>query len=461
LNAVIDPFTSPSSRPIETLLEVEDLRTYFYTEEGEVRAVDGVSFELGRGRTLALVGESGCGKSVTAYSILRLINPPGRIVSGAVRLHRRDGSEPLNVLSLSDTSDELFEVRGGRAALIFQEATAALSPVHTIGNQITEAIQLHQQLSRKGAGRIAAEMLDRVGIADPQLCLRQYPHELSGGMRQRAIIAMALVTDPELLIADEPTTALDVTIQAQILSVLKKLQSALGTSILLITHDLAVVAQMADEVVVMDLGRVVERASVRAIMNKPRHPYTMGLIASLPSLTPVGQRLPSIKGSVPALTDIPAGCAFHPRCPYSEPGLCDTGEPPTLVQLGSASGRPPSSEVDSEVPDESGPRESRPPVSGPPATQGDPNHAAACHRVREIALERLLERPDAPASSRAPQGPTATAEAPAAESTATDPTDPTEPEPASTAADSDPNSDENAWFEEGERLSERPGSEES
>jgi oligopeptide/dipeptide ABC transporter ATP-binding protein len=357
------------------LLEVADLETFFYTEEGELRAVDGVSFEVRRGRTLALVGESGCGKSVTAFSILRLINPPGKIVGGAVRLHRGIGTSPIDILELPERSDALQDVRGGRVAFVFQEATAALSPVHTIGNQIIEAIRLHQKMSRGGARRVAAEMLDRVGIVDPELCLRQYPHELSGGMRQRAVIAMALVTDPELLIADEPTTALDVTIQAQILALLKRLQQNLRMGILLITHDLGVVSQMADEVAVMYLGKIVERAPVRTIMKRPRHPYTMGLLASLPSLTPVGERLPSIRGSVPALSDVPPGCPFHPRCDYAEPGRCNVGKPPPLARVSLPSGKPPAS---GSMRSDAG---------------SVTEHAVACWRVREIALERLLAKP--------------------------------------------------------------------
>ena len=344
-----------SRQEFPPLLEVNDLRTYFRTEEGEVRAVDGVSFKVDRGRTLALVGESGCGKSVTAQSVLRLINPPGKIVGGSIRLHRQGGEPPLEVLEERANSAALYELRGGRAALIFQEATAALSPVHTIGNQILEAIRIHQKISKKAATEIAVEMLERVGIKDPELCLRQYAHELSGGMRQRAVIAMALVSNPELLIADEPTTALDVTIQAQVLLLLRQLQQKLNLAILLITHDLGVVAQMADEVVVMYLGRVVESGSVRAILKKPRHPYTIGLLESLPSLTPIGQRLPSIRGSVPALTDLPSGCPFHPRCAYAVPGRCNVGAPPPLEAL----------------PDQ---------------------RFVACWRTREVALERLLQR---------------------------------------------------------------------
>jgi len=370
--------------PVETeakaplpLLEVQDLQTFFYTEEGELRAVDGVSFDVRRGRTLALVGESGCGKSVTAHSVLRLINPPAKIVGGSVRLHAGAGTPPLEILELHERSDALGDVRGGRIAFVFQEATAALSPVHSIGNQIVEAVRLHQRTSRRGALKLAREMLARVGINDPELCLQQYPHELSGGMRQRAVIAMALVTDPELLIADEPTTALDVTIQAQILALLKRLQRSLRMGILLITHDLGVVAQMADDVAVMYLGKIVERGSVRSILKKPRHPYTMGLLASLPMLTPVGERLPSIPGSVPALSDVPSGCPFHPRCAYAERGRCDTGAAPPLET------------VTTQV---TGVHRAMSTLS-PPAPPSQGPHAVACWRVREIALERLLARP--------------------------------------------------------------------
>src|SRR4029079_1127977 len=232
----------PPARQSTPLLEVTNLETHFHTEEGTLRAVDGVSFRLDRGRTLALVGESGCGKSVTAQSVLRLINPPGRIVGGSIRLHRSDGEPPLEVLEERENSAALFDLRGGRAALIFQEATAALSPVHTIGNQLLESIRTHLRINKKGASQIALEMLERVGLEDPELCLSQYPHELSGGMRQRVVIAMALVSQPELVIADEPTTALDVTTQRQILILLEQLQKKLNLAILLITHDLGVVA---------------------------------------------------------------------------------------------------------------------------------------------------------------------------------------------------------------------------
>lgn len=311
------------------LLEVRDLHTSFFTDEGEVRAVDGVSFVVRRGAVLALVGESGCGKSVTAYSILRLIQEPGRILSGQVILHPRDGP-PVDILALPAKSERLYEIRGGHIAMVFQEPMSALSPVHTIGSQIMEAIVLHRPVTKDRAWQIAVEMLARVGIPNACVRMRQYPHELSGGMRQRVGIAMALVCHPQLLIADEPTTAVDVTIQAQIMILLKQLQRELGLGVLLITHDLGVVGQMAHDVAVMYLGRIVEMGDVRTIMKTPRHPYTMGLLRSLPGLNLGSRRLPSIRGSVPPLSRLPRGCAFHPRCPHARAGVCDSGLPPAL-----------------------------------------------------------------------------------------------------------------------------------
>jgi len=316
----------------DMLLEVEDLRTYFTIEEGEVRAVDGVTFSIERGQVLAIVGESGCGKSVTAYSILRLVQDPGRIVGGRITLHPKQGA-PIVVTDLDERSDDLYELRGGRISMIFQEPMTALSPVHTIGNQLCEAILLHQDVSKEEAAGKAIEMLGKVGIPGPEVRFRQYPHELSGGMRQRAVIAMAMVCNPELLIADEPTTALDVTIQAQIMKLMLDLQRDMGASVMLITHDLGVVAQMAEQVAVMYLGRMVEQAEVHDLMKRPRHPYTMGLLKSLPSLSPRHGRLPSIEGSVPSLTELPPGCPFHPRCPYAEAGRCDVGGPPALREI--------------------------------------------------------------------------------------------------------------------------------
>ena len=313
----------------DVLLEVEDLRTYFTVDDREIRAVDGASFTMRRGQILAIVGESGCGKSVTAYSILRLIQKPGRIAGGRI-VFRPQGAKPIEITALPEKSETLYHLRGGLASMIFQEPMTALSPVHTVGNQICEAILLHQNVSATEAQALAAKMLAKVGIPGAEQRLRQYPHEMSGGMRQRVVIAMALVCNPQLLIADEPTTALDVTIQAQILELIKDLQRDLGTSVLLITHDLGVVAQTAEEVAVMYLGRIVETAAIRPLMKDPRHPYTRGLLHSLPSLSGHGQRLPSITGSVPSLAEIPPGCPFHPRCPYARPGLCDVGSPPDI-----------------------------------------------------------------------------------------------------------------------------------
>ncbi len=318
----------------EPLLRVRDLKTYFVTEQGTARAVDGVSFEVYPGETLGLVGESGCGKTVTSLSLLRLIpEPPG---------HIRPGSfiefEGRNLLTLGPR--ELRAVRGNQIAMIFQEPLTSLNPVLTVGDQIAEAAVLHQGLSRRAARRRTIDMLRLVGIPDPAERVDHYPHQMSGGMRQRVMIAMALVCHPKLLIADEPTTALDVTIQAQILELLERLQTELGMAVLLITHDLGVVAGAADRVVVMYAGQVVERAPTRQLFARPLHPYTEGLLASVPRLdTPAARgrsRLHSIPGQVPAATAWPEGCRFHPRCPYAwdrcrqeEPPLLDagTGEP--------------------------------------------------------------------------------------------------------------------------------------
>jgi oligopeptide/dipeptide ABC transporter ATP-binding protein len=320
---------APGTSAPELVLDVQDLKTYFHTEEGTLPAVDGVTFSMNRGQILAIVGESGCGKSVTAYSILGLIQKPGEIAGGRILLYPKSGS-PIDVAALTEKSDLLYAIRGGLASMIFQEPMTALSPVHTIGNQICEAILLHQDVSQKEAEDRAVEMLRKVGIPGPEKRLDQYPFEMSGGMRQRVVIAMALVCNPELLIADEPTTALDVTIQAQILGLIKGLQKEMGTSVLLITHDLGVVAQTADEVAVMYLGRIVEQGDVRSVLKNPLHPYTIGLLHSLPSIAGGQTRLSAIEGTVPSLTDIPPGCPFHPRCPYARPGLCDVGEPPPL-----------------------------------------------------------------------------------------------------------------------------------
>ncbi len=264
------------------LLEVENLAVSFFTADGVVPAVQGVSFTIRRGRTLALVGESGSGKSVTAYSILRLIQPPGRIIGGRMSLRSARAGE-IDLARLGDDDELLYRVRGGLVSMIFQEPMTALSPVHTVGSQIAEAILLHQRMGAKQARALTVEMLGKVGIANPEQRYDQYPHELSGGMRQRVVIAMALVCKPELLIADEPTTALDVTIQAQILGLIKTLQTEIGCSVLLITHDFGVVAQMADDVAVMHRGLIVEQGDVRAVLKAPQHAYTRALLDTLPS----------------------------------------------------------------------------------------------------------------------------------------------------------------------------------
>lgn len=316
----------------DIILQVENLKTYFEVNDECLRAVDGVTFNLKRGKTVAIVGESGCGKSVTAYSILRLIQKPGKIAGGKILLYPKD-SDPVDIVTLDDKCDELYKIRGGIISMVFQEPMTALSPVHTIGNQICEAILLHQDVTKIKARKLTTDILSRVGIPVSAKIISRYPHELSGGMRQRAVIAMALVCQPEILIADEPTTALDVTIQAQILELIKKLQKQMNTSILLITHDFGVVAQVADEAAVMYLGRIVEQAQIFSIMKNPRHPYTMALLKSLPSLSWPQQRLASIKGSVPSLSEIPIGCPFHTRCPYYIQGLCDVGKPPELKEI--------------------------------------------------------------------------------------------------------------------------------
>ncbi len=316
----------------EALLEIRELITEFRTEHGVVRAVDRVSFEIPARRTLGVVGESGCGKSVTALSIMRLIaDPPGRIAGGHIRYDGKD------LLGLSDA--EMRKIRGNRIAMIFQEPMTSLNPVFTVGDQVAEAVRLHQGKSRKDAEAVAIAMLQLVGIPSPEDRIHSYPHQLSGGMRQRVMIAMALACKPDLLIADEPTTALDVTIQAQILDLLRKLQRELGMSILLITHDLGVVAETCDEVVVMYAGRVVERAATADLFAAPRHHYTAGLLRSVPSYTPdapAGEvqrgRLQEIAGMVPALWMLPAGCKFAERCPRAD-DKCRTIEP-ELTRLG-------------------------------------------------------------------------------------------------------------------------------
>jgi peptide/nickel transport system ATP-binding protein len=316
----------------EPLLELRDLVTEFRTDRGVVRAVDGVSFAIAPRSTLGVVGESGCGKSVTALSVMRLIaSPPGRIANGTITYAGK------NLLALS--AEEMRAIRGNRIAMIFQEPMTSLNPVFTVGSQVAEAVRLHQKKSRKDAHAAAIEMFRLVGIPSPEDRVDAYPHELSGGMRQRVMIAMALACKPDLLIADEPTTALDVTIQAQILELLQNLQRELGMSILLITHDLGVVAETCDEVVVMYAGRIVEQAATDVLFAAPRHHYTAGLLRSVPSYGDGAavadhERLVEIKGMVPSLHELPKGCKFVDRCPAAEE-LCRAEEPP-LVQLGAS-----------------------------------------------------------------------------------------------------------------------------
>ncbi len=292
------------------VLEVQDLRTEFHTDDGVVRAVNGVSFSVRAGETLGLVGESGCGKSVTAFSILRLIpSPPGRIAGGRVLLRGRD------ILGLGD--EEMRRLRGNEISMVFQEPMTALNPVYTVGNQIEEAVRLHQKVGAREARRRAVEMLEQVGIPSPEQRVDEYPHQMSGGMRQRVMIAMALSCNPAVLIADEPTTALDVTIQAQILELLKRLQAEMGMALILITHDLGVIAETADRVAVMYAGRIAEAAAAEDLFAEPRHPYTIGLLESIPRMTERKERLSVIPGVVPPPTAFPSGCPFHPRCPFA------------------------------------------------------------------------------------------------------------------------------------------------
>ena len=301
------------------LLEVRDLRTHFYTDDGEFPAVDGVSFSVGAGQTLAIVGESGCGKSVTALSIMGLVpNPPGRIKSGSIRFEDRE--------LIGAATRDMQDLRGNGMAMIFQEPMSSLNPVFTIGEQIVEALLRHRAITRAQAVERAIAMLHKVRIPAPEQRFHEYPHKLSGGMRQRAMIAMALACDPRLLIADEPTTALDVTIQAQILELMRTLQLESGTAIILITHDLGVVAEVADEVLVMYSGRVVERAPVRALFEAPQHPYTVGLLGSIPRMDGEQSRLASIEGQVPSPLRRGAGCSFADRCPFADT-QCRTAAP--------------------------------------------------------------------------------------------------------------------------------------
>jgi len=338
----------------DPLLDVRDLKTHFFTAEGVSRAVDGVSFQIGKGRTLGLVGESGCGKSVTSLSILRLVPaPPGKIVAGSIHFKGRD------LLALSEK--DMRTVRGNQISMIFQEPMTSLNPVFTIGDQVAEVFRVHRDLTRRQALDEAVRMLDLVKIPAARKRLRDYPHQMSGGMRQRVMIAMALACDPDLLIADEPTTALDVTVQAQILELMEDLKKKLHSSILMITHDLGVIAEISDDVAVMYAGLIVEQAPVRALFKRPLHPYTQGLMRSVPRRDEIkgGTTLQPIPGTVPSPMRFPEGCRFHPRCPFADERC--SAEAPTLdeqepghrarchyakeIQAGARSPRPPDAEA--------------------------------------------------------------------------------------------------------------------
>jgi oligopeptide/dipeptide ABC transporter ATP-binding protein len=318
----------------ETLLAVQGLKTHFFTDEGTVKAVDGVDFEIRQGDTVGIVGESGCGKTVTAYSILQLIEKPGRIVGGQITYYPNHGQkEGIDLAALPAHSKAMRAIRGGGIAMIFQEPMNSLSPIHTIGDQIVEAILLHQDLSKAAAYERTIELLTLVGIPDAKSRIDAYSFQFSGGMRQRAMIAMALASQPNLLIADEPTTALDVTTQAQIIELMQSLQAQFGMAVMLITHDLGVVAEMCHEVVVMYLGEVVERADVETLFSAPAHPYTQALLRSIPRLgSGKGQHLDLISGSIPDPYNRPSGCPFHPRCKHMIAGKCDTVHP-ALTQV--------------------------------------------------------------------------------------------------------------------------------
>ena len=318
------PLPTATSDPI---LEIKDLQTYFFLEKSTVRSVDGVNLTLPRQKTLGLVGESGCGKSVLSMSIMRLVpSPPGKIVGGHINLHRKDTNEVIDIANLDPKGSEMRRIRGGEIAIVFQEPMMSLNPLYTVGDQIAEVVELHQKMTHKEALDRALEMLTKVQISAPKQRLHEYPHQLSGGMRQRVMIALALSCNPSILIADEPTTALDVTVQSQILDLMNKLQEDVGASIIIITHNLGVVSQMADQVAVMYLGKIVEYAETHDLYHEPLHPYTKGLLNSVPVLGRKHQQLEPIKGMVPMPTDIIPGCAFAPRCPYAMK-ICSERQP--------------------------------------------------------------------------------------------------------------------------------------
>ena len=339
---------------MENLVEIRGLDVRFYLKEGTVHAVNGVDIDIPAKRTLGVVGESGCGKSITARAMLRILPPRGKIVAGSIRLAPRDDrKKPIEITHLAPGGRDIRAIRGGDISMIFQEPMTSLSPVHTVGNQIMESARLHQNASRPEARHRAVEMLRLVGVPMAERRVDTYPHELSGGLRQRCMIAMALCCHPRLLIADEPTTALDVTIQAQILNLIDRLQKELGMAMMMITHDLGVIAETADEVAVMYLGRIVERGSVDDIFNCPKHPYTVGLLESIPRIGKGNtERLASIPGALPDPFLKPSGCPFHPRCAHCIKEVCDSGDAPASRNIG-------------------------------------PNHAAACHLYPATREDRV------------------------------------------------------------------------
>ncbi|MGB2822102.1 MAG: ABC transporter ATP-binding protein [Phycisphaerae bacterium] len=311
----------------DLILDVRDLTVRFHRDEGIVRPLNGVSFRIRSGRSVGIVGESGCGKTMTAYCLLRILPPGGRITSGHIHFRKRNGAR-IDLAAVDSGSKEMKAIRGAEVSMIFQEPMTAFSPVHTIYNQIAEAIRLHQEMDRQAIRRRVIELLGLVGIPEGEQRVDEYPFQFSGGMRQRAMIAMALACDPRLLIADEPTTALDVTVQAQVLKLIKGLQRELGLSLMLITHDLGVIAQTVEYVYVMYLGRIVEAGSVEAIFDDPRHPDTVDLLSSIPKMTGARKRISPIRGSVPDAYSLPSGCAFHPRCRRLVGGVCSAEVPP-------------------------------------------------------------------------------------------------------------------------------------
>ena len=317
----------------DVLLEMRDLKVHFFTDEGVVKAVDGVTYKIRRGKTMCVVGESGSGKSVAARAILQIVHRPGKIVGGKILYHKplaNGSTQTIDITALNPRGADIRRIRGNDIAMIFQEPMTSLSPLYTVGNQIIEAIRLHNQVSKREARNRAIELLRRVGIPKPEVRVDEYPFRLSGGMRQRCMIAMALSCNPKLLIADEPTTALDVTTQAQILDLMQELQQDYGMAILFITHDLGVVAEIADDVAVMYLGNVVESSDADTIFNNPKHPYTMSLLKSIPKIGLERTRLDPIRGMVPSPFERPAGCTYHPRCDFAVQGVCNQVKPSSI-----------------------------------------------------------------------------------------------------------------------------------